>query len=70
MNLGWGIVHMMVGHKRITRAAWPKDCWLEAEKPEANSKMTLPYLFITTGRDRVPWTPSQVDLLAEDYEFA
>jgi uncharacterized protein DUF2829 len=72
MNLGWAIVHMMVGNKFCRRAAWPKDWAIAVQKPDANSKMTKPYIYLTTtmGETLVPWTPTQADLLAEDYEWA
>lgn len=42
--------------------------FIEMQWPDANSKMTLPYIYITTVTgDRVPWLASQTDLLAEDW---
>jgi hypothetical protein len=48
--------------------------WLELQVPDAHSKMTLPYVFLSYPKDaantpgaRVPWLASQTDLLAEDW---
>lgn len=54
---------------RLQRAGWNgPGQFLELQRPDAGSKMTLPYIFITTVQgDRVPWLPSQTDVLAEDW---
>lgn len=41
---------------------------LELQTPDEHSKMTIPYIYITTVQgDLVPWLASQTDLLAEDW---
>jgi hypothetical protein len=42
--------------------------WLKLQRPDSNSKMTLPYIYMSTVTgDKVPWLASQTDLLAEDW---
>jgi len=53
--------------------------WIELQTPDENSKMSLPYLYLNypamTGQEnplyttgaKVPWSPSQTDMLAEDW---
>lgn len=55
--------------KRLTRANWNgKGQFLQLQTPDDNSKMTLPYIYITTvDGKRVPWLASQTDLLSEDW---
>lgn len=55
--------------KRISRSGWNgKNMFLELQVPDAHSKMTLPYIFMTTVTgDRVPWLASQTDILADDW---
>ena len=63
------------GGSKITRDGWNgKGLWLELQRPDEHSKMTLPYLYINYPADaintpgaRVPWLASQTDLLAEDW---
>jgi hypothetical protein len=63
--------------KRAARAGWNgKGLWLELQRPDANSKMTLPYIFMSYPTDaqntpgaRVPWLASQTDMLAEDWSI-
>lgn len=56
---------------RVTRDGWNgKGQFLELQVPDEHSKMTLPYIYITTVQgDRVPWLASQTDLLAEDWRW-
>lgn len=57
---------------RVQREGWNgKGMWLKLQKPDYNSKMTLPYIYIkTTDEQLVPWLASQADLLASDWKFA
>jgi hypothetical protein len=63
---------------KMQRTGWNgKGLWIELQTPDVNSKMTLPYLFISYPADaqntpgaRVPWLASQTDLLAEDWQIA
>lgn len=53
----------------ITREGWNgKGQFIQLQVPDPNSKMGLPYLYITTvDSKRVPWLASQTDLLADDW---
>ena len=68
--------------KKLARAGWNgKGMYVELQKPDAHSKMTRPYIFMTIpagssnqfgaeGKEtdqRVPWLVSQTDLLSEDW---
>jgi hypothetical protein len=70
-GIGWAIKRLWDG-RRVTRTGWNgRDQSLELQVPDANSKMTLPYIFIHTVQgDRVPWLASQTDILATDWEEA
>lgn len=54
---------------RIARDNWNgKGQYLELQVPDELSKMSLPYIYITTALGtRVPWVASQSDLLAGDW---
>lgn len=66
---------LLKGGAKVARTGWNgKGLWLELQRPDAHSKMTLPYIFISYPADaantpgaRVPWLASQTDLLAEDW---
>ena len=55
---------------RAWRTGWNgKGMWLKLQEPDANSKMTRPYIYMSTvDHDLVPWVASQTDLLADDWE--
>lgn len=73
-DFGWALSRLRKGLK-VQREGWNgKGLWLELQKPDAHSKMTLPYIYInypsdakTTPNARVPWLASQTDMLAEDW---
>jgi hypothetical protein len=63
---------------KLARKGWNgKGIFIELQVPDAYSKMSHPYIFInTTGlqtdnldapKNRVPWAPSQTDMLSEDW---
>lgn len=68
MNIGNMLVALKAGHC-ATREGWNgPGQFIQIQQPDENSKMTLPYVFITTVRgERVPWIASQTDLLADDW---
>lgn len=54
---------------RVAREGWNgKGMWIEMQLPDLFSKMTLPYIFMSTvSGDTVPWLASQTDILASDW---
>lgn len=54
---------------RISRMGWNgKGMYLEMQRPDLGSKMTLPYIYMKTAcNNLVPWLASQTDLLADDW---
>lgn len=71
MNFGEAIQELKRGN-RVCRTGWNgKGMWLELQTPDANSKMTLPYIYMKTAQDDlIPWLASQTDVLAEDWQLA
>jgi hypothetical protein len=70
VDIGKAVEYLRGGGK-VARKGWNgKNMWLELQSPDANSKMTLPYVFMSTAQgDLVPWLCSQTDLLADDWEL-
>jgi len=75
MNFGQALALLKNGDK-VSRKGWNgKGLWIELQRPDENSKMTLPYIFISYPEDakvtpgaRVPWLASQTDILASDWD--
>lgn len=73
-TFGWALKQMHGGSK-ICRKSWNHSQWvpthLALQVPDANSKMTLPYIYMLTPQgDLAPWLPSQADVLATDWSIA
>ena len=82
MNFGQALEALKSGSK-VQRSGWNgKGLTIELQIPDANSKMTLPYIYMnypsTPASDsapvnhlnaRVPWLASQTDMLAEDWQI-
>lgn len=69
MDFGDAIRALKKG-ERVTRPGWNgKGMWLQIQRPDEHSEMTLPYIFMRTAQgDLVPWLASQTDVLAEDWD--
>ena len=68
MNISESIISMKAGDY-VKRAGW-NGKHLGYQKPDENSKMSLPYIYMRTVQgDLVPWIASQTDILAEDYSL-
>lgn len=67
--------HLKQGES-VQREGWNgKGLKITMQVPDANSKMTLPYLYISYPSDsvntpgaRCPWLASQTDIIAEDWQ--
>ena len=62
------LLHLKNG-SRIERKGWNgKGMFIALQTPDEGSKMTLPYIYISTVDGKlVPWLASQTDLLADDW---
>ncbi|KKN19295.1 hypothetical protein LCGC14_0947240 [marine sediment metagenome] len=67
-GIGKAIKNMRNGAK-VSRRGWNgPNQYLGLQRPDVNSKMSLPYIYIRTVHgDLIPWLASQTDLLAEDW---
>ena len=77
MDFGQALTQLRSGEK-VSRANWNgKGIWLELQRPDAHSKMTLPYIYVEypaghpayVQGSRVPWLASQTDLLSDDWKI-
>ena len=70
-GIGWAVKWLEKG-ERLRRAGWNgRGMYIELQVPDANSKMTEPYVYMYTAQGGlIPWLCSQADLLADDWEIA
>lgn len=68
LDFGQALLALRGGYL-VARDGWNgRGQMLALQMPDAHSKMTLPYIYITTVQgDRVPWLASQPDMLATDW---
>ena len=69
MDFGQALQSLRSG-KKVCRSGWNgKGMWLALQTPDDYSKMSLPYIYMSTAQgDLVPWLASQTDVLASDWE--
>lgn len=70
MNFSEALEELKKGFS-IQRVGWNgKGMWIALQTPDRNSKMTRPYIYMSTvDHDLVPWVASQTDLLADDWKL-
>ena len=68
-NCVGGALAALRNGRKVQRSGWNgKGMWLAMQTPDTHSKMTLPYIYMSTvSGDLVPWLASQTDILAEDW---
>jgi hypothetical protein len=67
MNFGDALIHLKNG-EGMRLPFWSKEVAIKLQRPDANSKMTHPYLYAQSRFGAVPWVVTQVELLAENWE--
>jgi hypothetical protein len=82
MNFGQAVEELKAGNS-VSRAGWNgKGLKLTLQVPDAHSKMTLPYIYMSYPSTpasetapasylnaNVPWLASQTDMLADDWDI-
>lgn len=53
----------------IRMKKWSEDVFIKIQFPDENSKMTAPYLYVTSKFGLVPWNPTQIEILSEEWEL-
>lgn len=63
------VLTLLKAGERVARRGWNgRNMWIALQKPDEHSKMSLPYLYMSTvSGDLVPWLASQTDILSEDW---
>jgi hypothetical protein len=47
---------------------WGSDVVIRAQFPDKNSKMTAPYLYVTSRFGKVPWKETMIELFSCNWE--
>ena len=65
-DFGWALDRMRENRK-VKLKSWSMDRFILIQKTDENSKMSYPYIYITSTFGKVPWVPSQIELLSLDW---
>lgn len=55
--------------KSVRCGLWSEGTFITLQTPDANSKMSLPYLFGTSSHGKVPYHPDSIELFATNWEI-
>ncbi len=69
MNFGKALQLLQQGDC-VRLNSWKEDVFLELQIPDTYSKMTAPYIYVESRYGRVPWNPTQIELLSDEWEDA
>lgn len=67
MNFGEAFEQTKKG-KSMRLPQWQSDVLIKAQYPDANSKMTAPYLYVESRFGKVPWKETMIELFSENWE--
>ncbi|HDZ25492.1 hypothetical protein LCGC14_0642960 [marine sediment metagenome] len=67
MNFGDAFEQVKRG-KGMRLPYWKADVVIRAQYPDKNSKMTHPYLYVTSILGLVPWKETMVELFSDKWD--
>ncbi len=67
LGFDFAILALKAG-KSVRLKYWGADVLLTLQVPDEHSKMSHPYIYVTSRFGRVPWVATQVEMLATDWE--
>ncbi len=68
ITFGLAIEAMNKGLK-VRLPHWGADVFISMQFPDEHSKMTHKYMYVTSRFGRVPWIPTQIEMLSENYSI-
>ena len=55
--------------KSIRLSQWKEDVYISIQTPDNNSKMTAPYMYVTSRNGKAPWIPTQIEIMSNQWEI-
>ena len=56
--------------KAVRLPKWSPEVKIQIQFPDEHSKMTAPYMYVESRFGRVPWNPTQIEILSEEWQIA
>ena len=60
-------IKAMRSGKKARLEAWADDVFISIQEPDRNSKMTARYFYVTSRYGMVPWIPTMIEMLTEQW---
>ena len=67
-DFGWMLKQLRKG-ERVKLPYWSDDVFIHLQVPDEYSKMTSEYLYVKSRFGRVPWNPTQIEILSDKWEI-
>lgn len=58
-------LEQLIQGKKVRMREWSEDVFISLEKD--NGQMTAPFLYVTSKYGKVPWTPTQIEILSNEW---
>lgn len=68
LPFGQALAAMQQG-KSVRLPKWSPEVKIQIQFPDEHSKMTAPYMYVESRFGRVPWNPTQIEILSTDWEI-
>ena len=65
-TFGNAIEYMRIGNS-VKLPQWGEDVFISIQTPDENAKMTAPYMYVTSRFGMVPWIPTMIEMLSEEW---
>jgi hypothetical protein len=53
---------------KIRLISWESDVYISLQISDVHSKMTAPYMYVTSRYGQVPWMPTQIEIMSDQWE--
>ena len=67
LDFGQALRAMKLDGGRVALPHWGEDVYLEMQFPDENSKMTAPYIYVTSRYGKVPWVCTQIEMMSDKW---
>lgn len=68
MNFGLALEEIKKG-KGMRLPHWKSDVIVRVQYPDAESMNTVPYLYVESRFERVPWKETYIELFSKDWQI-
>ena len=68
MGLSFGkAIELMEDGCKVKLPKWAEDVFISIQQPDAHTKMTAPYFYVTSRFGVVPWIPTMIEMLSKEW---